>query len=100
MQLVTPQDLQLQVRIEEDGATPIENAKIKALAYYRSARIPTVAFGGGLYYLDLKEDDSLQPKTHVRRVQGRGLNDEEMISYYRRIAVDIEGRLLLSLIHI
>ena len=94
MQLVTPQDVRLHVRIEEDGATPIENARIKALAYYRSARIPTVAFDSGLYFLDLKEDDPLQPKTHVRRVQGRELNDEEMISYYRRIAADYGGRLL------
>lgn len=94
VQLVTPQDVQLHVRIEEDGATPIENARIKALAYYRSARIPTVAFDSGLYFLDLKEDDPLQPKTHVRRVQGRELNDEEMISYYRRIAADFGGRLL------
>lgn len=94
VQLVTPQDLQLHVRIEGDGATPIENARIKALAYYRSARIPTVAFDSGLYFLDLKEDDPLQPKTHVRRVQGRELNDEEMISYYRRIAADYGGRLL------
>ena len=63
VQLVTPQDVRLHVRIKEDGATPIENARIKALAYYRSARIPTVAFDSGLYFLDLKEDDPLQPKT-------------------------------------
>ena len=38
VQLVTPQDVQLHVRIEEDGATPIENARIK--------RLPIIALPG------------------------------------------------------
>ena len=43
VQLVTPQDVRLHVRIEEDGATPIENARIKALAYgYRPLPLTVV----------------------------------------------------------
>lgn len=93
VKVVTPQDLQLHVRIDENGATPIENAKIKALAYHRAAHIPTVAFDSGLYFLDLEDDDPLQPKTHVRRVAGSVLSDEEMIAYYSKLASRYNGRL-------
>lgn len=33
--ILTPGDLGLQVQINENGKTPIENAKIKALVYYQ-----------------------------------------------------------------
>ena len=84
--ILTPDDLGLQVQIDENGKTPIENAKIKALAYYRASHIPTVAFDSGLYFLDLDDEDVRQPKTHVRRVHGKTLSDEEMIAYYGKLA--------------
>ncbi|MCR0329017.1 non-canonical purine NTP pyrophosphatase [[Clostridium] innocuum] len=94
--ILTPDDLGLQVQINENGKTPIENAKIKALAYYRASHIPTVAFDSGLYFLDLNDEDIRQPKTHVRRVHGKTLSDEEMIAYYGKLASQFEGRLLAA----
>ena len=35
--------------IDESGNTPVENAKIKALAYYRALRLPLFSCDSGLF---------------------------------------------------
>lgn len=70
--------------IAETGNTPLENAVIKAEAYYRAFSRPVFSCDSGLYFDGLEE--GLQPGTHVRRVNGRELTDEEMIEYYSGLA--------------
>ncbi len=70
--------------IPEDGATPLENAERKARAYYAAFHIPVFSCDSGLYIDGIPEE--LQPGVHVRRVNGKILNDEEMLAYYSGLA--------------
>ncbi|MHC5268484.1 non-canonical purine NTP pyrophosphatase [Enterococcus sp. LJL98] len=80
IEIVTLADLGIVEEVEETGDTPIENAQIKAQAYAKMSGLPTIALDEGLYFEGL--DSTEQPGVHVRRVQGRRLNDEEMITHY------------------
>ena len=75
--------------IDESGNTPIENAKIKALAYYRALQQPVFSCDSGLYIDGL--DETRQPGAHVRSVDGRELNDEETTAYYSSLAAEFGG---------
>ena len=79
------------LNIDENGNTPIENAKIKALAYYRELRRPVFSCDSGLYIDGL--DESWQPGARVRSVGGRELNDEETIEYFSSLATEFGGSL-------
>jgi len=68
----------------ENGKTPLENAEIKARAYYDAFHIPVCSCDSGLYFDEVKEDE--QPGLHVRRVNGKELTDDEMIEYYGALA--------------
>ena len=71
-------------KIEEDGATPLENAQRKARAYYEAFGIPVFSCDSGLYFDEVQPQE--QPGIYVRRVNGRELNDEEMIWHYAQLA--------------
>ncbi len=64
----------------ENGKTPLENARIKALAYYEAFQIPVFSCDSGLYFDNVP--DEVQPGVHVRNVNGKCLSDEEMMEYY------------------
>lgn len=64
----------------EDGNTPIENARLKAMAYYEAFQIPVFSCDSGLYFDNVP--DEVQPGVHVRNVNGKCLSDDEMIDYY------------------
>lgn len=70
--------------IEEVGMTPLENATIKAMAYYRLFNCPVFSCDSGLYISNIPKD--MQPGVHVRTVHGRYLTDEEMQEYYIGLA--------------
>lgn len=92
--------------IEEDGMTPLENARKKAEAYYRAFQMPVFSCDSGLYFLGScknadnyekilqghteelldKVPEELQPGVHVRNVNGKCLSDEEMVDYYTGLA--------------
>lgn len=78
-------------QVEETGNSPLENAKIKAKAYYEAFSMPVFSCDSGLYFDELP--DVLQPGTHIRRVHGKELTDEEMQSYYGNLAKNYGGRL-------
>lgn len=78
-----------EVSFDEAGSNPLENAVIKARAYYGALREPVFSCDSGLYFEGLPE--ALQPGVHVRRVRGRLLNDEEMIAYYGGLARQYGG---------
>lgn len=80
IEIITLDDLNIDVDIEENGKTPTENAIIKATAYNKISNIATIAMDDGLFLYNVPEE--IQPGTHVRRVNGKRLNDEEMIKHY------------------
>ena len=80
IEIVTLNDLEINIDVNENGKSPIENAIIKATAYHKATNMPTIAIDDGLFLNNVP--DELQPGTHVRRVGGKRLNDEEMIEHY------------------
>ena len=68
----------------EDGKTPLENARKKAVAYFEAFRIPVFSCDSGLYIDGVPENE--QPGVHVRRVNGKVLSDEQMIVHYSSLA--------------
>lgn len=77
--------------VDESGSSPLENARIKALAYYRYYGIPVFSLDSGLFFENVP--DELQPGVHVRNIAGKHLSDNEMIAYYAALAREYGGRL-------
>ena len=75
----------------EDGNTPLENARLKAMAYYEVFQIPVFSCDSGLYFDNVP--DVVQPGVHVRNVNGKCLSDDEMIDYYSGL-VKVYGNLV------
>ncbi|MDR1687780.1 MAG: hypothetical protein LBS21_04110 [Clostridiales bacterium] len=75
---------------DENGKTPLENARIKALAYYRELKRPLFACDSGLYIDGLTENE--QPGVNVRMVGGKRLTDDEMIKHYTSISAKLGGK--------
>lgn len=70
--------------IDENGDTPLENARIKARAYFHALGKPVFSCDSGLYFAGLP--DALQPGVHARRVNGKTLTVAEMLAYYGDLA--------------
>ena len=71
-------------QVPEDGSTPLENARQKALAYFEAYWRPVFSCDSGLYFEGVPEE--IQPGVHVRTVGGKYLTDEEMRAYYAGLA--------------
>jgi len=71
--------------VKEIGNSPMENARIKAEAYFEYYGVPVFSCDSGLYFDGVPSDE--QPGIHVRNVNGKCLSDEEMISHYSALAV-------------
>lgn len=78
-------------QVVEDGKSPLENARLKATAYYEAFHIPVFSCDSGLYFDNVPE--AIQPGVHVRNVNGKCLTDDEMIDYYSGL-VKIYGNLV------
>lgn len=90
IELITINDLDFKLDIHENGKNAIENAYIKAKAYYDATKIPTIGMDNSLFIEEFPEEK--QPGTHVRRVNGKRLTDEEMIEYYTNLVKEYGGR--------
>ena len=77
--------------INENGKTPLENAEIKAKAYYKAFHMPVFSCDSGLYFDELQDVE--QPGLQVRRVNDKELTDDEMIAYYAALAERHGGRI-------
>lgn len=77
--------------INENGTTPLENAELKARAYYEAFGMPVFSCDSGLYFDEL--EDAEQPGLHVRRINGKELTDDEMIQHYASLAERHGGRI-------
>ena len=76
-------------QIEENGNNPLENAVVKATAYYDVLKTPVFSCDSGLFIEEL--DDLHQPGVHVRTINGKYLTDDEMIAHYSSIAKKCGG---------
>ena len=76
-------DIEKDIEINEDGKNAIENAIIKAKAYAEVVDMPVFAMDDNLYLENVPEEK--QPGVFVRRVNGKRLNDEEMIEHYTKL---------------
>jgi len=80
---LTLKDINMKLDVEENGTTAIENARIKARELFRLTNKPTMGMDDALYLEGVPEEK--QPGLFVRRVNGKTLNDEEMIEYYLKL---------------
>ena len=78
IELLTLKDLNINIKVEEIE----KNAYIKARSYYEVAHIPTIGMDNCLFIEELSEEE--QPGTHVRRVKGRELTEEEKAKNNRK----------------
>lgn len=91
IELITINDLDFKLDIDENGKDAIENAYIKAKAYYEATGITTIGMDNNLFIEELP--DEKQPGTHVRRVKGKELTDDEMLEYYTNLVKEYGGKL-------
>lgn len=92
IELIGLKDLENELPVvNENGKTPLENAEIKAKAYFDAFHMPVFSCDSGLYFDELTDEE--QPGIHVRRVNGRELTDEEMITHYASLAKKHGGRI-------
>lgn len=91
IEVLTLKDIELKLEVEETGKNAIENAYLKAKAYYEATGITTIGIDDNLFIEELSEEK--QPGTNVRRVNGKELTDEEMIQYYSSLAKENGGKL-------
>lgn len=91
IELITLKDLNIKLNVNENGKNALENAYIKAKAYYEETKIPTIGMDDNLFIKELPEEK--QPGTHVRRINGKELNDEEMLEYYTNLVKEYGEKL-------
>ena len=89
--LLTLKDIAISIYVEESGKNAIENAYLKAKAYYDALGIPTIGKDNNLFIEGIP--DELQPGVFVRRINGKELNDDEMIEYYTKLVKEYGGKL-------
>ncbi len=84
IEIITIKDIDEDIEVLEDGKDAIENALIKARAYAKGLDIPVFAMDDSLYIDNIPDDK--QPGLYVRRVNGKRLSDEDMLTYYSNLA--------------
>lgn len=94
IEIITINDIEKKMDVEENGKNAIENALIKARAYANSQDLPVFAMDDNLYIEGIPENK--QPGMYVRRVNGKRLTDDEMIEYYSDLAHEYgdDGKLI------
>ena len=97
VELLTIKDLDFKLDIDENGKNAIENAYIKAKAYWDATHIPTIGMDNNLFIDEVP--DNKQPGTYVRRINGKELTDDEMVTYYTDLVKEYGGRLTAKWIY-
>lgn len=77
---------------EESGNDPLSNAQEKAMNYYRQLKQPLFSCDSGLYFKGVEKTE--QPGVKIRRINGKKLNDMEMMNHYMNLATKYGGRLV------
>lgn len=78
IEIISPKDLNININVDENGKTVVENAMIKAKAYYNITQMPTIAGDTALYIEKFEE----QPGLYVHRINKKELTIEETQDYY------------------
>ena len=91
IEILTLKDIEFELDVQETGKNAIENAYLKAKAYFEATGIVTIGIDDNLFIEELPEEK--QPGTNVRRVNGKVLTDEGMIEYYTNLVKENGGRL-------
>ena len=92
IEVLTIQDIDKNIEVKENGKTAIENAYIKAKSYGDATGMITIGMDNNLFIEGIPEEK--QPGTHVRRVNGKTLTDEEMLNYYTNLVKEYGGNLI------
>ena len=94
LEFMTLRDLGIEDEPLETGATPMENAMIKA-AFYGKYTENVICADSGLYFDCLPLSDPRQPGLHIRTPDGkRRLDDEKMIAHYAQLVHNLGGKTL------
>ena len=92
VEFYTLKDLKIDTEPEETGATPQENALIKA-KFYASYFDVVICNDSGLYFEEIPLTDSRQPGLNIRTPNGsKRLSDEESIEYYTKLISSLGGK--------
>ena len=83
IEVISLNDIDVDIDVVESANTAVENAILKAKAYYDATKILTMAIDDTMYIEGIPDDK--QPGVYVRRVNGKRLNDEEMIHHYTEL---------------
>ena len=97
IELISIKDIDEKIDINENGKDAIENAYIKAKTYYDKTKIPTIGMDDCLFIEGISEEE--QPGTNVRRVNGKRLNDEEMIEHYTKLVKKYGNKLIAKWVY-
>jgi 8-oxo-dGTP diphosphatase len=79
------------LHIEENGNSPLDNARIKAQAYFDVLKIPLFSCDSGLYIEGL--DDARQPGINVRG-KNDDMTDDDLVAYYSALANEMGGKMI------
>lgn len=79
------------VEPEETGKEPLDNAKLKAISYFKQIKKPVFSCDSGLYFEEVKAED--QPGVFIKRIQGRDMSYKEMLKFYAAMASRYGGKL-------
>lgn len=93
IEILSLKDVDMNLDVLENGKDAIENAIIKAKAYYEKTNMAVMGMDDTLYMENVPLDK--QPGLFVRRVGGKELTDEEMIEYYSNLVktYGVEGKI-------
>ena len=81
-------DLEIEGKPTEEGATAEENAEIKARFYGERCGFPVFTEDESLYVDFLEENE--QPGVHVRRINGHDeVDDETLLSHWEKITSEV-----------
>jgi len=78
------------MHVEENGNSPLDNARIKAIAYYKALKMPVFSCDSGLYIDGL--DDARQPGINVRGKDDY-MDDDEAVRHYTALANEFGGKM-------
>lgn len=83
---------EIDIDVDENGKTPEENARKKAIEYSKVLQKPVLSMDAALYFNNI--DDFLQPGLYVRRIPGHThATDNEVLDYYQKLINDHGGSL-------
>ena len=80
IEVLTLKDIDIDLDVEENGSSAIENALIKARAYSKVTDLPIIGMDNSLYLEGVPKE--YQPGLFVRRINGKRLSDEELLNHY------------------